>query len=247
MRRSFGSAIELNVAIKEAPDLGQLFLLRGNLRLSSTYFSHSEQDRDIDKQIEDQEACLGDLKRAVELGVPSQMAPIQLMEQMLFELKSKKSGGAEVSAEKSVDGPKLGDMDVTPDQKTRQKKIHIPNTKREYEAIIAKAQERLKKNPNDAGAYIDMGYAYGNLLDSKKDIECCNKAIAIDPNIAVAYSRRASGYLMQRQFDKALADLDSLYRPNNSAFHATRPVKFIATRRDTAKLSLLTQIYNINV
>lgn len=224
-KRDFSSAIEeLNVAIKEAPDLGQLFLLRGNLRLSSTYFSHSEKDRDIDKQIEDQEACLGDLKRAVELGVPSQMAPIQLMEQMLFELKSKRSGGAEVSAKESVDGPKLGDMDVTPDQKTRQKKIHIPNTKREYEAIIAKAQERLKKNPNDAGAYIDMGYAYGNLLDSKKDIECCNKAIAIDPNIAVAYSERASGYLMQRQFDKALADLDKAISidPNNSAFHATR-------------------------
>lgn len=224
-KKDYDSAIEqMNSAIKDSPDTAAYYLMRAFIRQRILFAPDNNAQSDSDNGLALQDQIIVDLRKALDLGIPCQIVCAAIDQLVLSDLQMSDAKDAAGVEQMNSGAPCLGDMDATPDQKTRQKKIHIPSTKREYEAIIAKAQSRLKKNPNDAGAYIDMGYAYGNLLDSKKDIECCNKAIAIDPNIAVAYSERASGYMMQRQLDKALADLDKAISidPNNSAFHATR-------------------------
>lgn len=224
-KKDYDSAIEqMNSAIKDSPDTAAYYLMRAFIRQCILFAPGNNVQSDSDNSLAMQDQIIVDLRKALDLGIPCQIVCAAIDQLVLSDLHMSDAKDAAGVEQMNSGGSSLGDLDATPDQKTRQKKIHIPSTKREYEAIIAKAQARLKENPDDAGAYIDMGYAYGNLLDSKKDIECCNKAIAIDPNIAVAFSERARGYMMQRQFDKALADLDKAISidPNNSAFHATR-------------------------
>jgi tetratricopeptide (TPR) repeat protein len=120
--------------------------------------------------------------------------------------------------------PPPADMPSTADSQQISKSSKIPSTRRDYLEMIKKSNEILLKDPKNAGAYIDLGYASRNLEQYQKDLDYCNKAIELDPNIPVAYGERALAYANLRLPEKALADLDRAIQldPNNSAFFSNR-------------------------
>jgi tetratricopeptide (TPR) repeat protein len=70
---------------------------------------------------------------------------------------------------------------------------------------IGKAQDRLKKNPKDAGAYHDLARAYETKGDNQKAIEALNGYLVLRPKDANVLTELASLYLSQAEAARSRA------------------------------------------
>ena len=64
---------------------------------------------------------------------------------------------------------------------------------------VGKAQDRLKKNPNDANAYRDLARAYETKGDDAKAISALDGYLRLRPKDVSAQSELAALYLSQAQ------------------------------------------------
>jgi tetratricopeptide (TPR) repeat protein len=89
---------------------------------------------------------------------------------------------------------------------------------------IARYTEAISRNPNDAVAYKNRGYAY--LMKSEYDnaIADYSQVIRRNPNDADVYKSRGYAYLMKREYDNAIADYSQAIRfnPNDADAYSRR-------------------------
>jgi tetratricopeptide (TPR) repeat protein len=129
--------------------------------------------------------------------------------------------------------PPLEEMSSSADSESIKKRSAIPISSRDFLDMIKKSTLVLEKDPKNAGAYLDLGYANRNLGNYKKDLEYCNKSIELDPNVAVAYGERALAYSGLDNYEKALADISQAIKldENNSAFYSHRAWVFVHQKK----------------
>ena len=73
-----------------------------------------------------------------------------------------------------------------------------------YAGEIEDAKEEVRKNPDDADAHFNLGYAYGDLGKHKKAIESYKQAIRFDPDYANAHFNLGITYIILRDKSSAL-------------------------------------------
>ena len=79
---------------------------------------------------------------------------------------------------------------------------------KEYEQSIAKYNEAIALNPNDAEAYFNRGNVYQESSQYQLAINDYDRAIAIDSNHVKAYYNRGNIYKNLKEYDRAIADYD---------------------------------------
>ena len=87
---------------------------------------------------------------------------------------------------------------------------------------LAVYEERLKSNPNDAVAYMEIARdnitAYPEPYDSEKALRDISKAIELDPSLVEAYKLRSMLYFYTfKNKEMALADVEKILQlaPND--------------------------------
>lgn len=80
------------------------------------------------------------------------------------------------------------------------------------EMLLLEAQKRLREDPNDPGAWVWVGRRLGYLWRMTEAIEVYTRGIQRFPKDAALYRHRGHRYITVRQFDKAIADLESASR-----------------------------------
>ncbi len=65
-----------------------------------------------------------------------------------------------------------------------------------YAGAIEDAKEEVRKNPDDAAANYNLGYAYGNSGKYEEAIESYKQAIRIDPDYAEAHNNLGLVYII---------------------------------------------------
>ena len=73
---------------------------------------------------------------------------------------------------------------------------------------IRKASEAIRRNPNDARAYLTRGANFAFARDFDRAVEDFDKAIALAPKDYEAFNNRAYVFLMRNKLDRAIADYD---------------------------------------
>jgi tetratricopeptide (TPR) repeat protein len=76
-----------------------------------------------------------------------------------------------------------------------------------YEEAISPLRTHLTYQPDDAGAWFNLGYVYYMLEDDALCLPALDQAIALNPNNQQAHRLRAVLLLKQRKFSEALVDL----------------------------------------
>ena len=76
----------------------------------------------------------------------------------------------------------------------------------------------------DADFYVDQGMTFLSMGETEKAIEAFSEAIALNPEEAEAYRRRAGAYSSQDDYDGALADIDKAIEldPENAELYHNR-------------------------
>jgi|688.fasta_scaffold124157_2 tetratricopeptide (TPR) repeat protein len=109
-----------------------------------------------------------------------------------------------------------------------------------FEEISKRASIAIKKNPNNAMAYLSRGRAgICNINHIQEGIADCSRAIELAPACSSAYNYRAWGYLLLGNKQKSLTDLEkciNLGKTNES--EARNIVAYIYFREDNARKSL---------
>jgi tetratricopeptide (TPR) repeat protein len=149
---------------------------------------------------------------------------VQAAHAMTDEASAIESGEVQKTKQESSTLRAPQEMAVSPTAKVSEKNNKIPSTRRDFLEIIRKSNEKLKLDPKSADAYLDLGYASGELGRWQDDLDYCNKSIDLNPDVAVAYAERAKAYSSLREDKKAMEDLDRAIKmdPNNSAFESHR-------------------------
>ena len=93
-----------------------------------------------------------------------------------------------------------------------------------YEQAIARYNQAIHLNPNDALAYNGRGQAYYAQGDYDQAIANYSRAIYLEPNNANAYHKRGQAYYDQGSYDQAIADYDQAIdlNPNNPLTYNSR-------------------------
>ena len=81
--------------------------------------------------------------------------------------------------------------------------VHVAS----YAGEIEDAKEEVRKNPDDAVAHFNLGYAYGESGRYQEAIESYKQAIRIGPDHAEAHNNLGNAYLQLNDRDSAPADL----------------------------------------
>jgi tetratricopeptide (TPR) repeat protein len=68
---------------------------------------------------------------------------------------------------------------------------------------IEHLEDEVKKEPT-AENYLDLSLKYYQQAEYQKSVEACEKAIALKPNYAAAYSNMGAAYNMMKQWDKGI-------------------------------------------
>jgi len=80
--------------------------------------------------------------------------------------------------------------------------------------FMEKLDEAIRLNPQYAWAYINRGFAYGNLGQYERAIQDFDEAIRINPQYALDYNNRGNAYGNLGQHEKAIHDFDEAIRIN---------------------------------
>ena len=130
--------------------------------------------------------------------------------------------------------------------------VYKNNADEDYDRAIEDYNKAIALDPNYADAYNNRGAVYAKnslikaLLDKNKNpriadvyknnadedydraIEDYNKAIALDPNYALAYARRGSAYDNKGQYDRAIEDYNKAIAldPNYAAAYNNRGLAY---------------------
>jgi tetratricopeptide (TPR) repeat protein len=85
-------------------------------------------------------------------------------------------------------------------------KFDKTNDKNDRDAALHAFDEAIGLDPDDAGAYVGRGIAYGKKGKWDREIEDLDKAIGLDPKFAVAYANRGVAYETKGELDRAIED-----------------------------------------
>src|SRR3989338_2224971 len=115
--------------------------------------------------------------------------------------------------------------------------------KKQVEAKITDEDRLLQANE-----WFEKGYEYGINGEYDREIEDYNKAIALDPNYAQAYSNRGVAYYNKRQYDRAIEDYNKAIALDlNYAFvYNTRGVAYYNKRQYDRGIEDLNKAIAIN-
>ncbi|MEW6182840.1 MAG: tetratricopeptide repeat protein [Bacillota bacterium] len=78
------------------------------------------------------------------------------------------------------------------------------------DVVMEAAQHRVKENPNDAIAHLELGYAYLLRQETKKAMAEYNKAYKIDPKNRQVRYNLALGHTASKQYEEAIKLLQPL-------------------------------------
>lgn len=84
--------------------------------------------------------------------------------------------------------------------------------------IIAEAERKLAADPNNLDLLLALGQAQASLWRFHDAIATYTRGIERAPDNALLYRHRGHRYISTRQFDKAIADLETAARLNDRAF-----------------------------
>lgn len=96
---------------------------------------------------------------------------------------------------------------------------------------MALANEVLTNDPENAQAYLTLGYSYEVLQDYQKALENYNKALVIVPNSDIAYVKRGHAYDLAGDLESAEADYSKAYELNKENDTALMNLSRIAQRK----------------
>ncbi len=82
----------------------------------------------------------------------------------------------------------------------------------DWDAIIAKCNAAIDRNPNDAKAYLERGGTYLNKREYDRAIADYTTVISLIPDDAEAYCRRGDAYRSSGKYNRAIADYDATLR-----------------------------------
>jgi len=88
----------------------------------------------------------------------------------------------------------------------------------EYDQMIADATRAIESNPNDAEAYVNRSFAYGQSGQNDAAISDLTRAIELNPKFYGAYYLRSQIYFRLGQNDAAISDINKAIEldPNDS-------------------------------
>lgn len=84
----------------------------------------------------------------------------------------------------------------------------------EYDKAIEALKEEIKKKPNSAEAYFNLGLAYGKTGQSEKEIAAYEQAIKLKPNVSSTYFNLGTAYNDIGNKQKAITVLNDAIRLN---------------------------------
>ncbi len=101
------------------------------------------------------------------------------------------------------------------------------------EQQIAGCTAYLTTNPNDHNGLFNRGHSYEAIGQFDQAVSDYNRAIALKPNLAMAYEARGNSYYKMRQFDWAITDYSRAIAltPNNSETYGNRGNAYLALSR----------------
>jgi len=102
-----------------------------------------------------------------------------------------------------------------------------------YQSDIAIWKDTTHKRPWNFRAWNYLGEPYLRMGDYDQALRCCNTAIALKPDLAVAYNNRAAAFIRLRQYDDALRDCDDAikWKPGYADAYNNRAAAQIGLRR----------------
>jgi len=134
-----------------------------------------------------------------------------------------------------------------PETVSSSKRRKRPGEKRELLKLVIAALSRIKVNPFDTGAYVELARAHNRLGDPEKALTYCNLALTMESELLEAYRQRATASITRGDRSQALQDLERAQEldPQNGAYSCTRGWIFVqlgeyqqAIRETTRSLSL---------
>ena len=92
------------------------------------------------------------------------------------------------------------------------------------ERSIETAQNRIKKNPKDRSAYIDLGIQYRLNKEYQKALDCFTSAIELNPDEEMVYVQRGTTYREMGENTQAILDFSQAIKinPVNDALYSDR-------------------------
>ena len=82
----------------------------------------------------------------------------------------------------------------------------------DLKGVIEKLSDQIRRNPRDAKAYFERGWAESELGDYKSAVEDYKKAIKFLPDYPEAYYNRALALAKLAKYRNAISDLDIVIR-----------------------------------
>lgn len=86
---------------------------------------------------------------------------------------------------------------------------------RRYKDAIKDFNEVIRRNPGDAGVYVNRGNVYREMERPRDAINDYSKAIRMDPQHFLAMNNRAMIYMSLKKYELALQDLNTAIKLNN--------------------------------
>lgn len=108
-------------------------------------------------------------------------------------------------------------------------------TEPEYSLMqqIAGCTVYLAANPNDHNGLFNRGHSYEAIGEFQQAVSDYNRAIALRPDLAMAYEARGNSYYKLRQYDWAIADYTRAIAlmPENAEAYGNRGNAYLALLR----------------
>lgn len=166
--------------------IGVLFaIMVGLFGLLLPYLNNKNNQREIDRKMEDIATSLSAVKKDVEI--------VEQLKKEVEDLKTKAKESEEKAKESAAEAEASKLFAEAYNEKDNNNKIEL------YTKVI-------QLDPNNSAAYNNRGIVYRKLLNFDKALEDYTKAIEIDHKDVDAYFNRGNTYRKLSNFDKAIED-----------------------------------------